>query len=73
MAGETPRKITGALRPSPCPGMILPAKFTKKAPDSMNFVNFAGKKARFSGRSAYDSIGPRHLPPGGSVAPPGPS
>jgi hypothetical protein len=30
--------------------MILAAKFTQKAPDSMNFVNFAGKKLYFQGR-----------------------
>jgi hypothetical protein len=29
--------------------MILAGKFTKKGPDSMNFVNFAGKRLCFQG------------------------
>lgn len=36
----------GETRPATC----LAAKFTKKAPDSMNFVNFARKKLCFQGR-----------------------
>ena len=47
MPGPSPSKPRPMPAPSPCPAMILPAKFTKKVPDSMNFVNFAGKRQGF--------------------------
>lgn len=47
MPGERPFNLRSTSGPSPCPAMILPAKFTKRASDSMNFVNFAGKRQCF--------------------------
>ena len=49
MAGGRPIGFTGRAGPGPCAAMILGAKFTKKAPDSMNFVNLAGKRPCFQG------------------------
>jgi hypothetical protein len=49
MSGQAPPSYSPQTGPTPCPAMILPAKFTKKASDPMNFVNFAGKGQCFQG------------------------
>ncbi|HEY0130191.1 MAG TPA: hypothetical protein VGB57_02215, partial [Allosphingosinicella sp.] len=46
-SGERPVELRVAAGPSPWPAMILDAKFIEKVPDSMNFVNFAGKSPCF--------------------------
>jgi hypothetical protein len=42
--------------------MILAAKFIPKAPDSMNFMNFAGKRRRFQGRRKLREAAHRRPP-----------
>ena len=71
MPGERPFKLRSMTDPSPCPAMILPREVHEKAADSMNFVNFAGKRQGFQ-EPGLVSIGLRRLPPDGSAALPGP-